>query len=71
MDPHDFEEFRTALVSRPVLLICNELNADLDPAFYLHADPNPDSESQTHKVLIYIEHHSVCPLVGIGTPPPL
>ncbi len=25
----------------------------------------------THKVLIYIEHHSVCPLVGIGTPPPL
>ncbi len=24
-----------------------------------------------HKVLIYIEHHSVCPLVGIGTPPPL
>jgi hypothetical protein len=24
-----------------------------------------------HKVLIYIEHHSVCPLVGIGTTPPL
>jgi hypothetical protein len=24
-----------------------------------------------HKVLIYIEHHGVCPLVGIGTPPPL
>jgi hypothetical protein len=24
-----------------------------------------------HKVLIYIEHHSVYPLVGIGTPPPL
>jgi hypothetical protein len=24
-----------------------------------------------HKVLKYIEHHSVCPLVGIGTPPPL
>jgi hypothetical protein len=24
-----------------------------------------------HKVLIYIEHHSECPLVGIGTPPPL
>ncbi len=24
-----------------------------------------------HKVLIYIVHHSVCPLVGIGTPPPL
>ncbi len=23
-----------------------------------------------HKVLMYIEHHSVCPLVGIGTPPP-
>jgi hypothetical protein len=22
-----------------------------------------------HKVLIYIEHDSVCPLVGIGTPP--
>jgi hypothetical protein len=22
-----------------------------------------------HKVLSYIEHHSVCPLVGIGTPP--
>ncbi len=22
-----------------------------------------------HKVFIYIEHHSVCPLVGIGTPP--
>ncbi len=27
--------------------------------------------SALHKVLIYIEHHSVCPLVGIGTPPPL
>ncbi len=27
--------------------------------------------SYGHKVLIYIEHHSVCPLVGIGTPPPL
>jgi hypothetical protein len=25
----------------------------------------------SHKVLIYREHHSVCPLVGIGTPPPL
>ncbi len=24
-----------------------------------------------HKVLIYIEHHRVCPFVGIGTPPPL
>ncbi len=24
-----------------------------------------------HKVLIYIEHHSLCPLVRIGTPPPL
>ncbi len=24
-----------------------------------------------HKVLIYIEHHSACPFVGIGTPPPL
>ncbi len=23
----------------------------------------------SHKVLIYIEHHSVCPLVGIGTLP--
>jgi hypothetical protein len=22
-----------------------------------------------HKVLTYTEHHSVCPLVGIGTPP--
>jgi hypothetical protein len=28
-------------------------------------------KQQKHKVLIYIEHHSVCPLVGIGTPPPL
>jgi len=27
-------------------------------------------EASTHKVLIYIEHLSVCPLVGIGTPPP-
>jgi hypothetical protein len=26
---------------------------------------------EKHKVLTYIEHHSVCPLVGIGTPPPL
>ncbi len=26
----------------------------------------------THKVLIYTEYHSLCPLVGIGTlPPPL
>jgi hypothetical protein len=24
-----------------------------------------------HKVLIYKEHHSVCPFVGIGTLPPL
>jgi hypothetical protein len=28
-------------------------------------------EASTHKVLIYIEHLSVCPLVGIGTPPSL
>ncbi len=28
-------------------------------------------EMSPHKVLTYIEHHSVCPLVGIGTPPPL
>jgi hypothetical protein len=28
-------------------------------------------EGEYHKVLIYIEHHSICPLVGIGTPPPL
>jgi hypothetical protein len=28
--------------------------------------------STEHKVHIYIEYHSVCPLVGIGTlPPPL
>jgi hypothetical protein len=26
--------------------------------------------SLTHKVKIYLEYHSVCPLVGIGTPPP-
>jgi hypothetical protein len=32
---------------------------------------NPQLYSLHHKVLIYIEHHSVCPLVGIGTPPPL
>jgi hypothetical protein len=25
--------------------------------------------SNTHIVLIYTEYHSVCPLVGIGTPP--
>ncbi len=25
----------------------------------------------THKVLTYTEHHSVCPLVGLGTPPTL
>ncbi len=30
-----------------------------------------EAVSHIHKVLIYIEHHSVCPLVGIGTPPPL
>jgi len=30
------------------------------------------SEIATHKVHIYTEYHSVCPLVGIGTlPPPL
>jgi hypothetical protein len=23
----------------------------------------------SHKVLIFIEHHSVCPLIGIRTPP--
>ncbi len=27
--------------------------------------------TSAHKVLIYIEHHSVCPFVGIGTPSPL
>jgi hypothetical protein len=26
-------------------------------------------QSGKHKVLIYTEYHSVCPLVGIGTPP--
>ncbi len=29
-------------------------------------------ERVNHKVhIIYLEYHSVCPLVGIGTPPPL
>jgi hypothetical protein len=32
---------------------------------------NIREDGQYHKVLIYIEHHSVCPLVRIGTPPPL
>ncbi len=50
MDPHNFEEFRTGSASRSVLLICNELNADPDPAFYLRADPNPDPESQTNNI---------------------
>ncbi len=27
------------------------------------------SYTYRHKVLTYTEHHSVCPLVGIGTPP--
>jgi hypothetical protein len=36
---------------------------------YLYTLRVPDG--RLHKVLIYIEHHSVCPLVGIGTPPPL
>jgi hypothetical protein len=27
------------------------------------------SYGMEHKVLTYTEHHSVCPLVGIGTPP--
>ncbi len=31
----------------------------------------PACDSTAHKVLIYIEHHRVCPLVVIGTPPPL
>jgi hypothetical protein len=31
--------------------------------------PNKQTlDAETHKVLIYIEHHSLCPLVGIGTP---
>jgi hypothetical protein len=29
------------------------------------------SDTFHHKVLIYKEHHSVCPFVGIGTLPPL
>jgi len=31
----------------------------------------PFFNPSNYKVLIYIEHRSVCPLVGIGTPPPL
>ncbi len=31
--------------------------------------PITDFKCCVHKVLIYKEHHSVCPLVGIGTPP--
>jgi hypothetical protein len=39
---------------------------------YLWPPPlHPTIHTYYHKVLIYIEHHSVCPLVGIGTPPPL
>ncbi len=33
--------------------------------FYILFDP------VAHKVHIYTEYHSICPLVGIGTPPPL
>ncbi len=41
-----------------ILSVCTWRRHKLSSVYY---DP--------HKVLIYIEHHSVCPLVGIWTPP--
>ncbi len=38
---------------------------------YTTQDKQSRVKDLEHKVLIYIEHHSVCPFVGIGTPPPL
>jgi hypothetical protein len=32
-------------------------------------EENPTEKHTTHKVRIYKEYHSVCPLVGIGTLP--
>ncbi len=32
-------------MSRAELWICTGFNADLDPAFYLNADPNPESQN--------------------------
>jgi len=42
----------------------------MEPAFLIAAMPQ-GGDDRMQKVLIYIEHHSVCPFVGIGTPPPL
>ncbi len=58
----------------PALYMCHvSPHANESIVTPLHQPSHPPRLYSTvhHKVLIYtyIEHHSVCPLVGIGTPP--
>jgi hypothetical protein len=50
-----------------VMRYLHEFMRDDQRCFYNWSSAGPDS--CCHKLLIYIEHHSVCLLVGTGTPP--
>jgi hypothetical protein len=45
------------------------MSLDFMASTLISVSRNDDSLAIVHKILIYIVHHSVCALVGIGTPP--
>jgi hypothetical protein len=58
---------------RPLFLILQYLEVSLLAYIRVCRHENTLSvlaEGRDHKVHIYLEYHSVCPLVGIGTPTP-
>ncbi len=63
-EPTFYQNLLVFDAGHPALLECK----GRESLMILPAGPNKMNGEQ---VLIYIEHHSVCPLVGIGTPPPL
>jgi hypothetical protein len=49
---------------------CNFYTASIPELLHTKVRAILQGGKDQFKVLVYKEHHSVCPLVGIGTPPP-
>ncbi len=63
------------MISRRSVLDLSALSADPDTqhrySVLAHTEPHKVTKYEYIQYIIDLEYHSVCPLVGIGTPPPL
>jgi hypothetical protein len=50
--------------------VCVQAKYSSQIMFYVLNEQTRDGLRAAHKVHIYLEYHSVCPLVGIGPPTP-